>query len=392
MEGQAYLKSKHSLIGLSIFFYSFVLIPALPLIAWELFSSPLWRGRGLAIEALGLVLLPGVLIGWWASEDHQAQWKKIGMTVAGVTLVLAVFLLITTPTGRSREGSPVSQRFTNGGRFRRFAITNIIPEVDQVNLGFTLLAPVDPYLTWSQSREWQAVTMDIYREMEADPDFRRLGSVMGRSYNELILLPYDVGHYYLYVPENRPAGPLPAVVFLHGSGGNFKAYTWVWSKLAEEMGFVLIAPGYGFGNWDGEAGVNAVMRALDDASTVVEIDPDRVVLAGLSNGGLGVSYSGDAYPDRFKGLIFLSPVIQESVTNGEHFQNAWQGRPVLIITGEADKRIPVTWIDQQAANLTSAGVEVTYFVYPDFDHFLIFSQQGGVRANIRGWLEPLIGD
>ena len=386
------MKSGHSLIGLSIFVYSFVLIFSLPLIAWELFSSPLWRGRGLAIEALGLVLLPGMLIGWWASELHRPEWQRIMVVTAGLTLVLGMILLITTPTGRPGDESSVSQRFTNGGQFRRFAITNIIPEVDQVNLGFTLLAPIDPLLGWRQSREWQAVTMDIYREMEADPDFQQLGSVMGRSYNELIGLPYDVGHYYLYIPENRPDGPLPAVIFLHGSGGNFKAYTWVWSKLAEEMGFVLIAPGYGFGIWNGDAGVDAVRRALDDASTVVEIDPDRVVLAGLSNGGLGVSYSGDAYPDRFKGLIFLSPVIEETVTEGDHFLTAWKDRPVLIITGGADKRIPSYWVKLEASNMTDAGVDVTYIPYLGYDHFLVFTGRDAVMADIQEWLEPLIGE
>jgi hypothetical protein len=130
---------------------------------------------------------------------------------------------------------------------------------------------LDPILTRDQARRVSVFTLDLYRDMERDPDFHRLGSAMGWAYAELLGQPFDVGHYYLYVPRNRGSGPSPAIVFLHGSAGNFKAYTWLWSRLAEEQGMVVIAPSYGFGNWD-RAGVVAVLRALDDAATLVDID------------------------------------------------------------------------------------------------------------------------
>jgi poly(3-hydroxybutyrate) depolymerase len=195
-----------------------------------------------------------------------------------------------------------------------------------------------------------------------------------------------MGHYYLYIPTNQPAGPLPAIVFLHGSLGNFKTYSWVWSKLAEREGLVIIAPSYGFGNWCYADSVAVISRALEDAATQVALDPHRLYLAGLSNGGLGVSHLAAAQPEQYRGLIFLSPVMDTAMVNSPVFHQAWQGRPVLVITGAADERIPLSYVQQRVAILREGGVAVTDQVYPGEDRFLFFSQPEAVLNDISDWL------
>ncbi|MCI0397870.1 MAG: alpha/beta fold hydrolase [Chloroflexi bacterium] len=209
------------------------------------------------------------------------------------------------------------------------------------------MTALDPLLTRQQARRVAPMTLDIYREMEEDANFRELGSAMGWAYAELWGQPFDVGHYYLYVPRNRPEGPRPTILFLHGSAGNFKSYTWVWSRFAEQHGAVIVAPSFGFGNWLKPGGREAIFRALDHAQTVAPIDPRQVYLAGLSNGGLGVSQAAAAAPERFTGLIFLSPVMATDLVESQPFLDAWRGRPVLVITGEADERISLSYVDQR---------------------------------------------
>jgi pimeloyl-ACP methyl ester carboxylesterase len=148
---------------------------------------------------------------------------------------------------------------------------------------------------------------------------------------------------------------------------------------------VVIAPSFGFGNWD-RAGMASVLQALDDAATVVDINQDRVYLAGLSNGGLGVSQLAVAAPGRFRGLIFISPVMATEIADGRAFQDAWRDRPVLLVTGEADRRIPVSYVRQRAAKLRAGGVQVTEVTYPNEDHFLFFSQPERVLGDISRWL------
>jgi poly(3-hydroxybutyrate) depolymerase len=179
---------------------------------------------------------------------------------------------------------------------------------------------------------------------------------------------------------------LPVLVFLHGSAGNFKTYTWIWSKLAEQQGLVIIAPSYGFGNWRYPDTIEVVSRALADAATQVTIDPGRIYLAGLSNGGLGVSYLAAAQPEQFRGLIFLSPVMDTRVVDDPAFLERWRGRPVLVITGAADERIPLRYVEQRIGVLREGGVAVTERIYPGEDHFLVFSQPEAIREDVLQWL------
>jgi pimeloyl-ACP methyl ester carboxylesterase len=168
--------------------------------------------------------------------------------------------------------------------------------------------------------------------------------------------------------------------------GNFKAYMWVWSSLAEELGYVIIAPSFGFGNWREPGGVDAAVKALEDAQTIVELDENRFYLAGLSNGGLGVSLLAASIPQRFRGLIFISPVMATEVIDQSTFQSAWTERPVLVVTGQADERVPVAYVTERVRRLERGGVTVKYVVYPEEDHFLFFSQPAHVLEAISRWL------
>lgn len=245
---------------------------------------------------------------------------------------------------------------------------------------------LDPYLTTEQSSKIAPYARQLYQEMETDLHFRQLGSVQGWAYAELIGQPFDVGHYYLYVPKVQHKKPIPAIVFLHGSAGNFKVYLWLWSKLAEQHQMAIIAPSFGFGNWRKTGGSKAVSQALKDAATIVNIDEDQIYLAGLSNGGLGVSQLAEETPEKYRGLIFISPVMATEIVDEKPFLNAWQNRPVLILTGALDKRIPIDYVKKRSSNFKAAGLAVTEVIYHEEDHFLFFTQAEDVLDKISIWL------
>jgi pimeloyl-ACP methyl ester carboxylesterase len=353
---------------------------------WFLFNACTWVGRGVAIAGLILAILPAIFLARRFSQAHRTFWGWVSLALGVVLIGVVGAIIFTAPDGVASPDSPVSHRFTGATRFQRYALANIIPETEQMNLGLLLMPYLDAIFTVEQAQRVGPFTLELYQEMENDPHFHRLGSVLGWAYAEVVGLPFDVGHYYLYIPQNRSEGPLPAIVFLHGSLGNFKSYTWVWARFAEENGYVIIAPSFGFGNWLRPGGVEAVTRALDDAATVVELDPNRVYLAGISNGGLGVSRLAMASPEQFRGLIFLSPVMATEIVDSAEFLDTWRGCPVLVITGEVDRRIPFKYVTTRVSNLQAGGVEVTYITYPDEDHFLFFSQPASVLNDIVDWL------
>ena len=364
---------------------AFVGLPAM----WFLFRAETWIGVGLALLGIIMVLWLGSGLLGWLQPSQRALWGWTSLTLALAGLALLGLILWYTPDGGSDPTSPVQHRFTQPVAFQRYTVANIVPEIEQINLGLAVMPFLDPLLTFSRARRVTPFTLALYREMEEDPDFHRLGSAQGWAYAELLQQPFEVGHYYLYLPQQRPDGPLPVLIFLHGSAGNFKTYTWVLSKLAEQQGLVVIAPSYGFGNWRYPDTVEVVSRALADAATQVAIDPQRIYLAGLSNGGLGVSYLAAAEPDQFRGLIFLSPVMETRLVDYPAFLERWRGRPVLVLTGAADERIPLRYVEQRIKVLREGGVAVTEHIYPGEDHFLVFSQPEAIREDLLQWLKAV---
>ena len=46
------------------------------------------------------------------------------------------------------------------------------------------------------------------------------------------------------------------------------------------------------------------------------------------------------------------------VVNSEQFHNLWHERPILVITGEVDQRVPVSYVENRVSALEKGGVDV----------------------------------
>jgi pimeloyl-ACP methyl ester carboxylesterase len=381
-------KVRLGVMGLVLYVYVFLAGLATGGSGWFLAVAQTWPGRGLALLALLLVWLPLLVVRGWQSRGRKVVWRRLALTCGATVVGITVGILVTVPDGRALDGARAQSRFVgDGANLTRFSLTNVVPEIEQINMGLALIPHLDPIIDREQARRLASFILPAYREMETDPEFHRLGSAMGWAYAELLGQPFDVGHYYLYVPRNRPSDPLPAILFLHGSAGNFKVYTWAWSHLAEERGCAIIAPSFGFGNWYRAGGVRAVKRALSDAEMVVPLDHDGIYLVGLSNGGTGVSRVASEMPGRFRGLVFVSGVVEPSIVASDSFLRDWRNRPVLVIHGGADRRIPASTARLAVAKMESGGVNVSYVEYPDEDHFLFLSRLEEVLHDVSTWME-----
>lgn len=304
--------------------------------------------------------------------------------------MVAFWLLIVSPDGRTSRESRVKNCYIGGSEnYQRHALGALLPEVDQFMLGFKLVTAVDSLFTGKQARSLSVLTSTIYAELEADADFHALGSVMPDAYDELWGRKFDRGHYFLYVPPRLDRKThAPALIFLHGSGGNFKAYTWLLSQVADKCGMVLICPSYGMGNWESPGGIQAVAAALDDAGKSVALDMNQVHLAGLSNGGLGVSrVAASDFGKRFRSLIFLSAVCDGAAIGTSAFADQWRDKPVLIITGETDDRVPLSYVNSYASSMRNSGARIEMSTYEDADHFLFFSHRDRCLEQLAGWLK-----
>lgn len=117
----------------------------------------------------------------------------------------------------------------------------------------------------------------------------------------------------LYVPPGLRAGqPAPLVVALHGAGGVAEGALSLLQPFADEHRLVLLAPASRQATWDGIRGgygsdVGGIDRALDRVFRTVPVDPERVGIAGFSDGASYALGLGLANGELFHHLIAFSP-------------------------------------------------------------------------------------
>lgn len=340
------------------------------------------------IVSLSLLLsATAMLLACFAFEKRSRLLGCLSAFLALPAIAIIAYTFWRAPDGKP-ESLRVQHQFTKSDwAFQQYSPGNLVPEIDQFLLGFKLVPFTDPFFTMKQSRHLSKLTGDIYREIESDPDFQALGSVMPQAYDELLGRQFDRGHYFLYVPIALDrTKPCPAMVFMHGSGGNFKAYTWLLSKIADKLGMIIIAPSFGLGNWSEPDSTRIAIEALEHASRSVAIDQSNVHLLGLSNGGLAVCQVGASTGSRFKSLVFLSPVFDRMAVLTMDFQDHWRNKPVLVITGKLDDRVPHDYVQGMTDSIRNVGAITTMKSIDGADHFMLFSHRDVVLAEISQWL------
>ena len=352
-----------------------------------IFLSAVQTVRGCMIGVSGLALCWTPILFYAAPRcKKNAFWLRTAQICAVIAVGLLVYTLITAPAGDG-ESSPLTHEYIAQNTFNRFDPFNIIPEIDQINFGLLFIPHIDPKITRQQADYVKRLTGNIYAELDADDGFSRLGSVLGLCYADILGRQYNAGHYYLYIPKSYMNAPIPVMVFLHGSLGNFKGYYWILSKIAEAKGLAVIAPSYGAGNWRQDPSMTLIREALSDASHKINIDRNNVYLAGISNGGLGVTKLASESPNLFKGLIYLSPVFDYPIMDNPSFTEEWRGKPILVISGKADRRIPARYLQERTAILQKGGVKIKEVYYDHEDHFLFFSRPENVLNEMSDWLD-----
>ncbi|MFC5454184.1 alpha/beta hydrolase [Prosthecobacter fluviatilis] len=327
---------------------------AVPLSLFGLCCVITWQGTLLS-SAAGLLGL-GPLLYWIGDKRGSTQQMRLGKIFVVTACIAAAVVLWQTPDARTSEASRIHSRYSDGGwHYDRFSIGSVLPEIDQIHLGYAVASALDPLFTQKQRRELSAMTDAIYAQAGADPDFTAAGSALPSIYSEMTLGQFRDGHYYHYIPAKVDrTRPTPALVFLHGSGGNFKAYIWLLSQLADELG-------------------------------ITAIDPAQIHLMGLSNGGKGLCLAESAAGPKFRSLIFLSAVLHSRIRPAQ-LAARLHPRPVLILSGDSDDRVPWEYVSDYADTLKAGGLDVTTHRFAGEDHFVFFRKSAEVQKLVSAWV------
>ncbi len=364
-------------LGLVLVLMSLPAAGAAGLLFWQ---AETWQGRVFAFAFLALFVGLCLFCRWLARRSRRLV---MAMSVCGTLAFIGVGICYAvSPVGRTPAGSKLSSVWANGN-YCRWSPVNLVPEIDQARLGVIMSPFADAIMTREKANIMNGLFMKAYREMRSDPEFVAVGSVMNTAYRDLFNLPFDQRHLFAYVPAHAPGEKLPVLLFLHGSAGNFKVFIWTLKAFADAHKFAVVAPTFGFGNWHAPGGMEAIESAYNYCRENPDMDAKRIFLAGLSNGALGVSRAALKHPDYFRGIVYISGVLEPGLIKGI------KGLPILLIHGGEDERIPVDYVDAVLAKVPPTA-PIEKHIYPDADHFLMLSKSSEVFEELHRWTQRIL--
>jgi phospholipase/carboxylesterase len=179
------------------------------------------------------------------------------------------------------------------------------------------------------------------------------------------------GGFSLYVPEYyTPDRAWPLVVALHGGSGNGRNFLWSWLRDARSFGAILVAPTATGPTWalmGEDTDTPNLARMLELVRARYTLDPTRMLLTGLSDGGTFCYVSG---LERASPFTHLAPVaatfhpLMAELADRERLRSL----PIHIIHGARDWMFPVEVARRTRELLAGAGADVTYREIDDLSH------------------------
>lgn len=203
----------------------------------------------------------------------------------------------------------------------------------------------------------------------------------------------------IYVPQGA-GEEMPTVIFSHGLGGNYRVGRQYAEALASH-GYVVycfdFCGGSSGSKSDGSTLEMSIFTEQADLEAVISlmqsldyVDSDNLFLIGTSQGGAVSAITGAAHPDEIRGMVLLYPAFvlvdqanelfqsEDEIPDTYHFLWMNLGRTyfepllnydvytdiaaydkdVLLIHGDADSIVPLSYSERALKSYASARLEV----------------------------------
>ena len=215
------------------------------------------------------------------------------------------------------------------------------------------------------------LTLSFFISVGAKSNNGRLSLVLRQTEESFQPKDHSQGYrYLLYKPklkkDNKTNPKLPLLVFLHGRGERGSNLNLVKkhgpAKIVEnkDLPFIIASPQCPRTDlwWKPKI----VAGLVDDVLQKHPVDPDRVYLTGLSQGGFGTWATAAQYPDKFAAA---APICGGGKT-------AWAKKygtlPIWNFHGDADDVVPVRLSRVMVDAIKQANGNVKYTEYPNVGH------------------------
>jgi PDZ domain len=190
----------------------------------------------------------------------------------------------------------------------------------------------------------------------------------------------ETGEYFytLDIPESYdPSRKYQVRVQLHGGVGRIEASTPPRSgsnaRLQGVEQIYVMPYAWRDAPWWSARQVENLRAILDLVKQTYNIDENRVVLSGVSDGGTGAYYTAMRDTTPFASFLPLNGFIrvldnETADADGDLFPNNLRNKPLFVVNGGRDPMYPTSVVDPVIAHLQKAGIDITYRPQPGAGH------------------------
>jgi phospholipase/carboxylesterase len=193
------------------------------------------------------------------------------------------------------------------------------------------------------------------------------------------------GGFSLYVPEYyQPERSWPLVMALHGGSGNGRNFLWSWLRDARSFGAILVTPTATGPTWalmGNDADTPNLARILEEVRTRWNVDAERMLLTGMSDGGTFCYVTGLETASPFTHLAPVAATFHPLMAQMADADRV-RGLPIFLAHGRLDWMFPVEHARHTRDSLSAAGANVTYREIDDLSH----AYPREINAEILRWL------
>ena len=174
--------------------------------------------------------------------------------------------------------------------------------------------------------------------------------------------------FWVFLPSTYDGlHTMPAILLIHGAGGNGPDFLSVWRAFADKNGIILVAPTVPDGiHFEIDVVPKLYPMIMDAARQEWKINPQRIYLFGVSAGGYTVFDAG--LPD--SEYFAAGGVFAAVITPDFDFLLAEAARkiPLAIYIGDHDEFFSLAQAQRTVDVLRSDGFPVQFTVFPNLDH------------------------
>jgi len=204
----------------------------------------------------------------------------------------------------------------------------------------------------------------------------------GRTYDPHVPVGVVAGHrgafsYFLDVPATYDSSRTYQVrIQLHGGisapkDNNERRGRNGIGRLAGAEQIYVLPASWNDAPWWSSAQIDNLRGILDTLKRSYNVDENRVVLSGVSDGGTGAYFVDMLDPTPYASFLPLNGyilVLQHVVDQESLFAGNLRNKPLFVVNGGRDPLYPMTSVEPTLEHLAKGGVRITYKPQPQAGH------------------------